>query len=209
MTNIQGRWMDTPLMGKAHEHADAPPLSDRFHEGARKLIARYPKGQERSALLPMLYLAQSEQGYVSPTAMREIGDLLGLTRAQVGAVATFYTMFKRDRQGRWLVSVCTHPSCALAGGLQLKERLEQELGIACGETEGDVSLEEVECLCACDGAPVFSVNYENYERMPVDNAVDLVKRLHAGEQPPPAARGEAPQEFGPVNQRLSGLEPPR
>src|SRR5439155_756374 len=83
-----------------------------------------PEEQSRSALLPMLYLAQAEQGYVSPTAMREIGDLLGLTRAQVGAVATFYTMFKRDPQGKWLISVCTHPSCALAGGQQLKERLE-------------------------------------------------------------------------------------
>ena len=209
MTDIQGRWMDTPLMGKPRDHAGAPPLSQRFHEEARKLVARYPDGQARSALLPMLYLAQAEQGYVSPSAMREIGDLLGLTRAQVGAVATFYTMFKRDPQGKWLVSVCTHPSCALAGGKQLKDRLEQELGIASGGTAGDVSLEEVECLCACDGAPVFSVNYENYERMSVDNAVDLVKRLNAGEQPPPGARGEAPQEFGPVNRRLSGVEAPR
>jgi len=201
--------MDTPLMGKAHQHADAPPLSERFHAEARKLIARYPEGQARSALLPMLYLAQAEQRYVSPAAMREIGDLLGLTRAQVGAVATFYTMFKRDPQGKWLVSVCTHPSCALAGGQQLKERLEQELGIACGETAGDVSLEDVECLCACDGAPVFSVNYENYERMSVDDAVTLVTRLRNGEQPPPAARGEVPGEFGPVNRRLSGVEAPR
>ena len=209
MTDIQGRWMDTPLMGKAHDHADAPPLSERFHAEARKLIARYPEGQSRSALLPMLYLAQAEQGYVSPTAMREIGDLLGLTRAQVGAVATFYTMFKRDPQGKWLISVCTHPSCALAGGQQLKERLEQELGISCGETAGDVSLEEVECLCACDGAPVFSVNYENYERMSVDDAVGLVSRLRAGEQPPPGARGEVPHEFGRVNHRLSGVEAPR
>ena len=207
MTDIQGRWMDTPLMGKAQP--DAPPLSQRFHEEARKLIARYPDGQSRSALLPMLYLAQAEQGYVSPSAMREIGDLLGLTRAQVGAVATFYTMFKREPQGKWLVSVCTHPSCALAGGKQLKEKLEEELGIPSGGTAGDVSLEEVECLCACDGAPVFSVNYENYEGMSVDDAVALVKGLHAGEQPPAGARGEVPQEFGPVNHRLSGAEAPR
>jgi NADH-quinone oxidoreductase subunit E len=199
--------MDTPLMGKGLPNA--PPLSQGFHAEARKLIARYPAGQARSALLPMLYLAQAEQGYVSATAMREIGDILDLTRAQVAAVATFYTMFKRDPQGRWLVSVCTHPSCAMAGGMQLKQRLEQELGIVSGETAGDVSLEEVECLCACDGAPVFSVNYENYERMSVDDAVDLVKRLHAGEQPPPGARGEVPQEFGPVNHRLSGAEAPR
>ena len=207
MTDIQGRWMDTPLMGKARD--DAPPLSERFHEEARKAVARYPQGQARSALLPMLYLAQAEQGYVSSTAMREIADLLGITHSQVAAVATFYTMFKREPQGKWLVSVCTHPSCALAGGARLKERLEQELGIVCGETAGDVSLEEVECLCACDGAPVFSVNYENYERLTVDDAVSLVTRLRSGEQPPPGARGEVPPEFGAVNHRLSGVEAPR
>jgi NADH-quinone oxidoreductase subunit E len=203
--------MDTPLMGRPHDHDSAPPLSERFHAEARKLIARYPKGQERSSLLPLLYLAQAEQQYVSATAMGEIGELLGLTRAQVGAVSTFYTMFKRDRQGKWLVSVCTHPSCTLAGGDRLKTRLEEELGIECGRTTGDgsVSLEEVECLCACDGAPVFSVNYENYERMDVDPAVEMVKGLREGGRPPPGARGEVPEEFGPVSHRMSGVEAPR
>ena len=209
MTNIQGRWMDTPLMGKPHEHRNAPPLSERFHAEARKLIARYPEGQERSALLPLLYLAQAEQGFVSANAMGEIGGLLDLTRAQVGAVATFYTMFKRDPQGKWLVSVCSHPSCTLAGGAELKQRLEEELGITCGQTAGDVSLEEVECLCACDGAPVFSVNYENYERMSVDAAGEIVKGLRAGQAPPAGARGDVPEEFGPVSRRMSGVEAPR
>ena len=209
MTDIQGRWMDTPLMGKPDEHTSAPPLSAKFHEDARKLIARYPAGQERSALLPMLYLAQAEQGYVSGNAMGEIAGLLGLTRAQIGAVATFYTMFKRDPQGKWLVSVCTHPSCALAGGQQLKDKLEEELGISCGETSGDVSLEEVECLCACDGAPVFSVNYENYERLSVDDAVEMVKGLREGRAPRAGVRGDVPEEFGPVSRRMSGVEAPR
>jgi NADH-quinone oxidoreductase subunit E len=209
VTNIQGRWMDTPLMGKPHEETAAPPLSEKFHADARRVIARYPKGQERSALLPLLYLAQAEQGYVSANAMGEIGGLLGLTRAQVGAVATFYTMFKRDPQGKWLISVCTHPSCTLAGGAELKQRLEEELGIASGGTAGDVSLEEVECLCACDGAPVFSVNYENYERMSIDAAVELVKSLRDGGTPPASARGDVPEEFGPVSRRMSGVEAPR
>jgi NADH-quinone oxidoreductase subunit E len=209
VSNIQGRWMDTPLMGKPH--ASAPPLSQRFHEDAKKLIARYPQGQGRSALLPLLYLAQAEQGYVSATAMGEIGELLELTRAQVGAVSTFYTMFKRDPQGKWLVSVCTHPSCTLAGGDRLKARLEEELGIQCGQTtpDGHVSLEEVECLCACDGAPVFSVNYENYERLAVDDAVEMVKGLRDGRQPRAGARGDVPEEFGPVSHRMSGVEAPR
>jgi len=186
-------------------------LSSRFQEEAQKLIARYPDGQSRSALLPLLYLAQAEEGQVSNEAQGEIAALLGLTPAEVGAVSTFYTMFKRRPPGKWLVSICTQPSCALAGGAQLKQRLEEELGIHCGETIEDqvVSLEDVECLCACDGAPVFSVNYENYERMNVDEAVAMVKALRDGGAPPPGARGDVPEEFGPVSRRLSGIEAPR
>lgn len=205
--NIRGVFMDTDLMG-APDRAPAPPLSQAWHEDARRLIARYPAGRARSALLPLLYLAQSEHGYVSAEAMSEIASLLGLTRAEVGAVATFYTMFKRDPQGRWLVSVCTQPSCYLAGGRELKERLEAELGIACGGTAGDVSLEDVECLCACDGAPVFSVNYENYERLSVDDAVELVKALRDGGAPPKGARGDVPEDFKAVSRRMSGIEGP-
>ena len=125
-----GVWMDTSLMGAPHAHYQVPPLGERFFADARALIERYPSS--RSALLPLLYLVQSEHGFVSSEGMREVARLLGLTRAEVGAVATFYTMFKRDPQGKWLVSVCTQPSCALAGGSAIKDRLEQELGIGCG-----------------------------------------------------------------------------
>ena len=186
-------------------------LSADFHASARKLIARYPAGRGRSALLPLLYLAQSEQGCVTNSAMGEIADLLGLTPAEVAAVSTFYTMFKRHPQGRWLVSVCTQPSCTLAGANEIKARLEQECGITCGGTtpDGLVSLEEVECLCACDGAPVVSVNYENYERIDADRMASIVRSLRAGDAPPPAARGDAPEDFAAVNRRMSGLEAPR
>lgn len=187
------------------------PLSAQFYEDAKKLIARYPEGQSRSALLPLLYLAQSEHGYASADAQGEIAELLGISRAQVGAVATFYTMFKRDPQGRWLVSVCTQPACALAGGGQLVKRLEESLGVACGQTtpDGMVSIEAVECLCACDGAPVFSVNYETYELMDVEAAVEMVTSLRGGATPPPGARGDIPEDFAAVNRRMSGLEAPR
>jgi len=186
-------------------------LPTSFRDDAAKLIAKYPDGQSRSALLPLLYLAQSHEGMVSAEAHGVIASLLGLTRAEVGAVSTFYTMYKRRTQGRWLVSVCTQPSCALAGGTELKERIESELGIHCGgecTSNGAVSVEDVECLCACDGAPVFSVNYENYEGMSVDDAVALVHSLATGGAPPPGARGEVPQEFGVVNRVLSGIEGP-
>ncbi len=189
----------------------AAPLSANFHAAARKLIARYPAGRARSALLPLLYLAQSEHGYVSSEAMGEIAGLLELTRAEVAAVSTFYTMFKRHPQGKWLVSICTQPSCTLAGANEIKARLEQDCGISCGGTTGDgmVSLEEVECLCACDGAPVVSVNYENYERIDAEQMASIVRTLRDGGDPPPAARGEAPQDFAVVNRRMSGVEAPR
>jgi NADH-quinone oxidoreductase subunit E len=189
----------------------APPLSADFHASARRLMARYPAGRARSALLPLLYLAQSEHGYVSSEAMGEIAGLLNLTKAEVAAVSTFYTMFKRHPQGRWLVSICTQPSCTLAGGNEIKTRLEQDCGISCGGTTDDglVSLEEVECLCACDGAPVVSVNYENYERIDAERMASIVRTLRDGGDPPAAARGEAPQDFSAVNRRMSGLEAPR
>lgn len=197
--------------GNGRNGQGAPPLSPDFHASARKLMARYPPGRERSALLPLLYLAQSEHGYVSSGAMGEIADLLGLTRAEVAAVSTFYTMFKRHPQGRWLVSICTQPSCTLAGANEIKARLEQDCGISCGGTteDGLVSLEEVECLCACDGAPVVSVNYENYERTDADTMAGVVRVLRDGAEPPPATRGETPRDFAAVNRRMSGVEAPR
>ena len=205
---VQAIWLDTDMMGAKRD--DAPPLSKQFHDTAKRLIARYPDGRARSALLPLLYLAQAEHGFVSRNAIREIAGLLELTRAEVTAVATFYTMFKRTPHGKWLVSVCTQPSCYLAGGGQIMERLRQELGVENGGTtdDGRVSLEEVECLCECDGAPVFSVNYENYTQMDVEAAVNLVKSLRDGGNPPAASSGDAPQPFDAVNRRLSGIDGP-
>jgi NADH-quinone oxidoreductase subunit E len=148
---------------------------------------------------------------VSNEALSEIAGLLNLTRAEVAAVSTFYTMFKRHPQGRWLVSICTQPSCTLAGANEIKERLEADCGISCGGTteDGFVSLEEVECLCACDGAPVVSVNYENYERIDAEQMAGIVRALRDGDDPPAGARGETPQDFAAVNRRMSGVEAPR
>ena len=201
-----GVWMDSSLMGAPHTHYEVPDLTEGFFTDAARIIARYPL--KRSALLPLLYLIQSEHGFVSSQGMRAVADLLGLTRAEVGAVATFYTMFKRDPQGAWLVSVCTQPSCTLAGGDAIKKGLEASLGITCGQTteDGSVSLEEVECLCACDGAPVVSVNYENYQRMNAEQIVEMVEALRAGGAPPTSGQGSVPLDFKAVNRRMSGLE---
>ncbi|MFP5225775.1 MAG: NADH-quinone oxidoreductase subunit NuoE [Actinomycetota bacterium] len=202
---------DTSLMGVPLIRPAVAPLSDRFRSDADEVIARYPKGQERSALLPLLYLVQGEHGFVSSQGISAISEMLGLTRAEVAGVASFYTMFKRSPQGRWLISVCTQPACAFAGGTELIRRLEETLGVERGGTspDGTISIEEVECLCACDGAPVFSVNYENYERMAVEDAVSMVESLRSGGEPPAGARGEIPADFKTVSRRMSGVEAPR
>src|ERR1043165_4847304 len=154
----------------------------------QKLMGRYPLA--RSALLPMLYLVQAEHGYVSREGMGEVADLLGLSRAEVAAVATFYTMFKRRPCGRWLVSVCTNVSCDLAGGSKVFEQLREHLGDDATDVtdDGAFTIEEVECLGACDGAPVVQVNYENYERVTPEAAVRLRDALRPRAAPPPPPR---------------------
>lgn len=181
------------------------PLSEATREAMRRLIARYP--EPRSALLPMLYLVQAEHGFVSREGVREVAAMLGLTPAEVTGVATFYTMFKREPLGRWLVSVCTQPPCALRGAAQIKAALEADCGVSCGQTTADgmVTLEDVECLCICDGAPVVAINYENYENLTVEAAVEMVRGLRAGGAPPEPARGSAPAPAGSAHRELAGL----
>lgn len=202
---------DTSMMGTPAVTFATEPLSAAFLEDAKKLIARYPQGQERAALLPLLYLVQSEHGFVSSQGITAISKLLGITRAEIAGVASFYTMFKRTPQGQWLVSVCTQPACAFAGANEILRQLTELLGIERGGTtpDGSVSIEEVECLCVCDGAPAFSVNHETYERMSVEDAVALVGSLRDGATPPPGARGEVPADFKTVSRRMSGIEAPR
>jgi NADH-quinone oxidoreductase subunit E len=185
--------------------AKAPRLSGETIAAMQRLMGRYP--QPRSALLPMLYLVQAEHGYVSREGMREVAALLGLSPAEVAAVATFYTMFKRTPCGTWLVSVCTNVSCDLAGGSKVYERARSALGIGPGETTADglFTVEEVECLGACDGAPVVQVNYENYERVTEDGVAEIIDAIRAGRVPAPS-RGEAPKPANDVAKRLSGAE---
>jgi NADH-quinone oxidoreductase subunit E len=188
------------------------PLSDQTLTRAEELIARYP--QPRSALLPILFLLQAEDGYVSPAGVAQVADLLGLSKAEVGAVATFYTMFRRRPVGKYLVSVCKTLPCQLRGSREISEAMAARLEVPLGGTDqsGMVTVEEVECLAACDGAPVVQVNTENYERLSAAEAMELLEALLRDEVPPPTWADDGsvtePTTAG-LHWRLAGLgEPP-
>jgi NADH-quinone oxidoreductase subunit E len=179
-------------------------LSGDLRKKATEVIGRYP--DKRSALLPLLYLMQAEQGYVSREAMREAGEILGITTAQVEAVASYYTMFKKRPAGKWVVSICTNVSCALWGAQRLFERARQSLGEDATDVtpDGLFTLEEVECLGACDAAPVVQVNYCNYDKVTEERLVEMIEGLRAGEVPDPP-RGPKPEDHQTTSRILAGL----
>ena len=187
------------------------PLSDQTLSRAEELIARYP--QRRSALLPILFLLQAEDGYVSPAGVAQAAQLLGLTKAEVGAVATFYTMFRRRPVGKYLVSVCKTLPCELRGSREISQALCERLEVPLGGTDrsGMVTVEEVECLAACDGAPVVQVNTENYERLGTGEVLELLEALLRDQVPPPtfAADGSVTEpSTAALHWRLAGLGDP-
>jgi NADH-quinone oxidoreductase subunit E len=179
-------------------------FSEATRARAQEIIARYP--QPRSGLLPLLHLVQAEEGYVSADGIAFCADQLGLTKAEVGAVATFYTMYKRKPAGDWLVSVCTNLSCQILGAEDVFARLSQHLGVGHDETtaDGRFTLEHAECLAACDYAPVVTVNYEFFDNVTPDSALDIVRRLQAGERPVPS-RGAPLVTFPEIELQLAGF----
>lgn len=152
----------------------------RLEVDAKEIIARYPKA--RSALLPLLHLVQAEEGHVSTAGIGFCADQLGLTAAEVTAVATFYTMYKRRPVGDYHVGVCTNTLCAVMGGDEIFSALKEHLGVGNDETteDGKVTLEHVECNAACDFAPVVMVNWEFFDNQTPDSAKELVDGLRLG-----------------------------
>jgi NADH-quinone oxidoreductase subunit E len=185
-------------------------LSEETRAAAAEIIARYPDGRSRSALLPMLHLVQAEQGYVTPEGIAFCAETLGLTKAEVGAVATFYTMYKRRPTGEYLVSVCTNLSCQILGGEDVFTTLSNKLGVHHNETtaDGSITLEHAECLAACDFAPVLTVNYEFFDNVTPDSAEELIDALGRGERPLPT-RGAPLCSFKEISRQLAGFRDPR
>jgi NADH-quinone oxidoreductase subunit E len=147
---------------------------------AAEIIARYPK--QRSALLPLLHLVQAREGYVSAAGVAFCAEQLGLSEAEVTAVVSFYTMYKRHPVGEYHVGVCTNTLCAVLGGDAIYAELREHLGTRGEEptADGKVSLERVECNAACDYAPVVMVNWEFFDNMTPQSARELTDGLRAG-----------------------------
>src|SRR5215469_8758126 len=147
---------------------------------AAEIIARYPR--PRSALLPLLHLVQALEGFVSADGIAFCADQLGLSEAEVTAVVSFYTMYKRRPVGEYHVGICTNTLCAVMGGDAIYAELREHLGTEGDEPtpDGRVSMERVECNAACDYAPVMLVNWEFFDNMTPRSARDLVDGLRAG-----------------------------
>jgi len=174
---------------------------------ARAIVARYPHGRERSAVMPLLYLAQSVEGYVTRTGLQEVAEILGLKTAEVEAVASFYTMIRLRPTGTHVVSVCTNLACALRGANDVYEAAHVAAGIPHGEElsdDGAITLHQEECLGACEKAPVVSVDFMYHDEVTPDRVAEMIGRLRRGEVPAPS-RGEPIRDFRAASRLLAGL----
>ena len=181
-----------------------PDVQARLEVDAKEIIGRYPNG--RSALLPLLHLVQSEDSYLTPAGLEFCGEQLGLTGAEIAAVASFYSMYRRGPTGDYLVGVCTNTLCAVMGGDAIFESLKEHLGIGNDQTteDGKVTLQHVECNAACDYAPVVMVNWEFFDNQTPDSAKELVDGLRSG-QPPQPTRGAELCPFRQTERILAGF----
>jgi NADH-quinone oxidoreductase subunit E len=179
-------------------------VTARLTTDAAQIMARYP--QPRSALLPLLHLVQSEDGYLTPAGISFCAAQLSLSPAEVTAVATFYSMYRRTPTGEYLVGVCTNTLCAVMGGDAILEVLEEHLDLHAGQTtaDGKVTLEHLECNAACDYAPVMMVNWEFFDNQTPASARDLVDDLRSG-APVVATRGGSPCSFRDTSRILAGF----
>jgi NADH-quinone oxidoreductase E subunit len=153
-----------------------------FYHEVQKVAARYP--QRRSAIMPALRLAQERYGWLSPEALREVGDALDLTPAYCKAVASFYDMYHLEPVGRRLVEVCTNVSCALVGAQQVLEAFEEELGVHAGETteDGEVTLRTIECAGGCGWGTVVAVDHRYREPVRPEDVPGILEEIRGGSE---------------------------
>jgi len=158
-------------------------LAKKYSKEVKQILAKYPPENKRSAVMPLLYLAQREEGYVNKEAMQDIAKLLDMTETDVAAIIGFYTLYHDKKAGKYHMQVCTDLPCALRGADTFMDDLCSNLGIKVGETtdDGFLTLEGVMCLAACDKAPMFQTQgpdgIKYHENMTVDKTMELVRTL--------------------------------
>jgi len=158
-------------------------LVKKYPKEVKQILAKYPPENKRSAVMPLLFLAQREEGYVNKAAMQDIAKMLDITETDVAAIIGFYTLYHDKKAGKYRMQVCTDLPCALRGAEQFMDNLCSNLGIKVGETteDGLVTLEAVTCLAACDKAPMFQTQgpdgIKYHENMTVDKTMELVHAL--------------------------------
>lgn len=162
-------------------------LAEKYPQEIEKILAKYPADQRRAAVMPLLYLAQSDQMYVTKQAMEEIGEILGITGTDVASIVGFYTLYYDQPAGKYRIQVCTDLPCALRGAEDFLAKLCDNLGIRVGETtpDGLVTVEHVMCLAGCDKAPMFQVQSGDgltyHENQTVESAQELIDQLRTKE----------------------------
>ena len=158
-------------------------ILEKYPQEVNKILAKYPPEQKRSAVMPLLYLAQRQEGYTTRAAMQEIADLLEITTTDVASIIGFYTLFHDEKEGKYRMQVCTDLPCALRGADQFLQELCKNLSVDVGQTteDGLVTIEEVKCLAGCDKAPMFQIQgvhgVEYQENMTVDKTLELSAAL--------------------------------
>jgi len=152
----------------------------------KQILSKYPPEHKRSAVMPLLYLAQREDGYVNKAAMQDIAQILEITETEVASIVGFYTLYHDEKAGKYRMQVCTDLPCALRGADEFLQALCGNLGIKVGETtpDGLITLEEVKCLAGCDKAPLFQIQgadgIQYHENMTVDKTLELIEALRKG-----------------------------
>ena len=158
-------------------------LATKYPQEVKLILSKYPPEQKRSAVMPLLFLAQRAEGYLTKAAMRDVARIVDITETDVAAIVGFYTLYHDKKEGKYRMQVCTDLPCALRGADQFMEHLCENLGIKVGETtpDGLVTLEAVTCLAACDKAPMFQTQgpdgIKYHENMTVDRTMELIDVL--------------------------------
>ena len=158
-------------------------LEKKYAREVKQILSKYPPEYKRSAVMPLLYLAQREEGYVNKESMKDIAGILDITETEVASIIGFYSLYHDKKAGKYRMQVCTDLPCALRGADEFLDKLCGNLGIKVGETteDGLVTLEAVMCLASCDRAPMFQTQgpdgIKYHEYMTVDRTMELIEAL--------------------------------